>query len=472
MNEIKIAGGVALVGRRLGAGGMALAILLAVGCGTVKRYRSVDNTLTEKPVVELENADESRLRVRMAISDTKISETDPPAAYKSLWDLHNGGQKALLGILAERYKDNDKFNSILNNKYLADKDDAGGTIDLTRKNVRIVFNISRWHPYELIKNGLDGFSPADRIEYLKYTLTLDSSTTLQFTNWNKYTTAYGSIDIADVSFSQSLSLSGGFGDSAVGQAAAGVGVSGSASESKTENQKVKYRYIQLNGSIGKKFIELESEGTREIDLSGNVIADVNMQFDAFPEILYTLAKAKDDSGNYLPSEKVVLNENIGLVPNEPAIHDIQATLTYDYAYRHVVSGDKTFYEWDDKVKYVTGTVSKKVTLLRAQDIIPGFCCLKFQDDPSRHNKNFIKVRNLSAGASAQETNLAFPDRQSANAFIGWLLSYKCPEKELHQPIQLKNGYALWYNGSFLTKQQLLDNKDPLMAVFEYDVAAQ
>jgi hypothetical protein len=443
--------------------------MLATACSTVKRYTSVSDTQKEKPIFLARGADEDSLRVRMDISDSRISDPAPSSEGKSLWDLGNEGQKELLDILSQRYKDNDKFTDILNTQYLSDDGGGGGAIDYVRKNVRIVFSISRWHPYEIMGN-VNGFSPADRIEYLKYKLTLDdSASTIKFTGWNRYGTAYGSINIADVSFQENLSASAGAGNSAgiiTGGSGSGAGVTASAS--KTEAQKVRYRYIQLNGSISNKSLQLESEGTREVDLAGNVTADVTMAFDAFPEVLYSLSKVKNDSGIFLQPVEVHLSETVALVPKETTIHSIRAMLTYDYAYRHVLKGDKTFYEWDDKVKYVTGTVSKEVTLMKAKDILPPFCCLKFQCDTSTHNKNFIKIRNLAAGLGVQETNLAFPNQSAANTFITWLVSYKCPPAELNQPIKLKNGYALWYNGSFLTRQRILDNQDQLAEIFQYD----
>jgi hypothetical protein len=446
-----------------------LGLAMLAACSTVKRYSNVDNTQKEEPVVLSKGANEDSIRVRMNISDSKISDPAPSGSYKSLWDLGNEGQKELLDILAQRYKDNDKFTDILNNQYLSDDDKGSGAIDYVRKNVRIVFSISRWHPYDIMGKA-NGFSPADRIEYLKYKLTLDDpASTIKFTSWNRYGTAYGSINIADVSFQESLSASAGAGNSAgilTGGSGSGAGVT--ASTSKIENQKVRYRYIQLNGSISSKSLQLESEGTREVDLAGNVTADVTMEFDAFPVVLYSLSNPKHDSGIFLQPGEVHLNETVALVPKETTIHNIRALLTYNYAYRHVEKGDKTFYEWDDKVKYVTGTVSKEVTLMKARDIIPPFCCLKFQCDTSTHNKNFIRIRNLAAGLGVQETNLAFANQSAANTFITWLVSYKCPSGELNQPIKLKNGYALWYNGSFLTRQRILDNQDQLAEIFQYD----
>jgi hypothetical protein len=443
--------------------------MLTGACSTVKRYSSVDNTQKEKPVFLSAGDNEENIRVRMDISDSKISNPAPSSEGKSLWDLGNEGQKELLDILSQRFKDNDKFTDILNNQYLSDDGGGGGTIDYVRKNVRIVFSISRWHPYDIM-GKVNGFSPADRIEYLKYKLTLDdSASTIKFTSWNRYGTAYGSVNIADVNFQESLSASAGAGSEAgiiTGGSGSGAGVSASAS--KTESQKVRYRYIQLNGSISSKSLQLESEGTREVDLAGNVTADVTMEFDAFPEVLYALSKTKTDSGIFLQPGEVHLNETVALVPKETTIHNIRAMLTYNYAYRHVEKGDKTFFEWDDKVKYVTGTVNKEVTLMKAKDILPPFCCLKFQCDSSIHNKNFIKIRNLAAGLGVQETNLAFANRSAANTFITWLVSYKCPPAELNQPIRLKNGYALWYNGSFLRRQRILDNQDQLAEIFQYD----
>jgi hypothetical protein len=429
----------------------------------------VDRTQKEKPVFLAEGQNEDSLRVRMDISDSRISEPAPSGSFKSIWDLKNDGQKQLLDILNQRYKDNDKFIDAVNNQFLADDGGSGGTIDYVKKDVRIVFSISRWHPYDLISAKSDGFSPADRIEYLKYRLTLDDpNSTIKFTSWNKYGTAYGSINIADVSWQQTLSAEADAGSVAtlINNNSAGALVSASAS--KNENQRVRYRYIQLNGSISNHSLQLESEGTREVDLAGNVMVDVTMDFDAFPEIIYGLFKAKNDSGVFLEPEQVQLNEAVALVPRETTIHDIKAILTYDYAYRHVEGGDKTFYEWDDKVKYVTGTVSKEVVLMKAKDILPPFCCLKFQRDYANAGKNFIKIRNLAAGVGVQETTLTFANQSAANAFITWLVSYKCEKKDLNKPIKLKNGYAIWYNGAFLTRQRILDNADQIAEIFQYD----
>jgi hypothetical protein len=445
----------------------ATLLLLSTGCTTVKRYRSVDQTTKEPPISDTDKSyDEKNLRVRMEVSDVKISPPDVKPTYKSLWDLGNNGQKQLLAILTDRFKDNDKFLAALNNKYLSKADDDDNpVIDLTKKKVRIVFTISRWHPYDLIQDKDYGFTPADRIEYLKYRLNLnDPNSSIHFTNWNKYTTEYGSIDIADLSFQQSVTASAGYGDTT-----AGLNASVSGTASRTENQKVKYRYIQLNGRIGSKFLELESEGTREIDLSGNVMADVDIQFDPIPEYVYSLKKSKDDSGNFILPDKIELQTTMALIPNDESIHDITAGLTYDYAYRHVERKANTIYEWDDKVKYFTGSVTKKVTLLIAKDMIAPFCCIRVLGKDPPGAKVFFKLKDNTAGAGHLETTLSFPDKSSADSFIKWLISYKCADADLTKPIVIGKEYQLFYRGAPVTKDQIEKQKNLLLSVFEYSI---
>ena len=123
------------------------------------------------------------------------------------------------------------------------------------------------------------FSPADRIEYLKFSLEIPEKYNLQFTEWNRYSTEYGEIEIADVSFSRSFDMD------MEGSMAQKGDAGGKGSLSRSEEQEVRSRYLKLNGSISDRKIGVEEEGTREIDLTGNVIADVSLEFEGFPERL-------------------------------------------------------------------------------------------------------------------------------------------------------------------------------------------
>ena len=47
----------------------------------------------------------------------------------------------------------------------------------------------------------------------------------------------------------------------------------------------------------------------------------------------------------------------------------------DYVFRNVISGQKTFPEWDDRVKYYNGSVSKTIPLFTSDDYVPDFYCI-------------------------------------------------------------------------------------------------
>ena len=79
-------------------------------------------------------------------------------------------------------------------------------MDYTARNLRMVFTISRARDFASLGDRSGKFSPADRIEHLKFTLEIPTEYHLHFTGWNRYTTEYGEMEIADVSFSRSIDL--------------------------------------------------------------------------------------------------------------------------------------------------------------------------------------------------------------------------------------------------------------------------
>jgi hypothetical protein len=95
----------------------------------------------------------------------------------------------------------------------------------------------------------------------------------------------------------------------------------------------------------------------------------------------------------------------------PRIADIKdtlfANLKMKYYYRNVAWGKKSFPEWDDRVRYYTGTVSKTVPLFTKRDYVPEFFCIG-KKTPVReiliietaHNRNYaLKFRTYSEAAN-------------------------------------------------------------------------
>lgn len=362
-------------------------------CTSVKRfksatYKSVDNTLVD-----------------MELFGSMLVPEGIEMVGRNLWDLSAGAQTQLIQILNERYPDNRQFMGSLGNEYLGD----GGVVpeNYTRKELRMVFTISRQRDFTTLNNSSSRFSPADRIEYLSFSLEIPQSYNLVFTGWNRFTTEYGEVEIADVSFSRSIDLDADL----TGLSRTDLGAKGSLG--RDETQEVRSRYLKLNGSISDYRIGVEEEGTREIDLTGNVIADVSLEFKGFPErITIPVFAGRDQAGAGI-REVIALQFMDVLVPRiEEAPDTIKGLLQLDFIYRHVQSGWKTFQEWDDQVEYYSGTIKKEVPLFTKSGYLPGLYTIGTEPGPG----DAIKVRT----AAGRVYPLQFRNYMDASRFLDWL----------------------------------------------------
>jgi hypothetical protein len=168
--------------------------------------------------------------------------------------------------------------------------------------------------------------------------------------------------------------------------------------------------MKLNGSISDKLISIEEEGTREIDLTGNVIADVALEFDAFPErMLVPVFSGDGKTKGTLSSFRFV---DVMVPRMEEKSDTIHALLKLEYVYRHVQAGSNTFAEWDDQVEYYTGTVQKQIPLFLKEDYLPGFYCIE-----DRNERN--ELLKISQGNNRVYL-LQFLSYQDAFRVLEWL----------------------------------------------------
>lgn len=442
-------------------------IILMIGatcltaCTTFKTFR------------RYQSAAPAKVKDNLAAIDLFMTKVDSPAKKdegQNLWKLADHGQAELIKTLDKRSPTNEKFIKSLNNTYLKKSDD-GDPLDLSGKDLTMVFTITKQRDYEHLGDENSTFSPADRIEYLHYDLTFaDTSIPLRFKRWNRYTTEYGSLDIGDVSFSRSLSATAGIGDSSF-FLSPNVSVTGTASDS--ESQHIKYRFLKLNGQIRNDNTQLyvEEEGQREIDLTGNVIANVTCSFRKNPVPIFTAGSLQDDDNKYNQPEKVSITPRTALVPDVNINTErIDARLTMVYIYRHVTNfrGQRSFYEWDDKVQYYKGTDTKTVTLFRKEDILPKIAYIGKlgQDKNVQQPYRFVlKVRQ-----NGLPEVLRFKSVDDANDFIDWLENFPAGPADLDKPIVI-GGFTILRteNGTEapLTKKYIDDNKTLFLAVSEY-----
>ncbi len=396
-----------------------LLLFLLSSCTSVNRFKSASYKGEDHSLVDME------------LFGATLEHPGQDQSGKSLWDLDAGAQTQLIKILNERNPGNAQFTEALNQAYLADGE--GSFVDFTKNDLRMVFTISRKKDYKLMGEPGSRFSPADRIECLKFSLRIPDEYKLQFKGWNRYATEYGEVEIADVSFSGSIDLSG---DISTEYVEGGI----KASSGRKEDQAVRTRYLKLNGRISPKIIEMEAEGNREIDLAGNVLADVSLAFEGFPErISFPVYSAGSEDS---PGPVTGINFMDILVPRISDLPDsIMATLEMEYIYRHVSSGWKSYQEWDDRVAYYSGRVEKQVSLFNRDQYVPLIFCLGRDEEVGEGEVEALGIRS-SAGI---DYPLQFLDYREAGTFLEWLKGSGSgsDEKDLSKTIKAGSFILLW-----------------------------
>ncbi len=372
-----------------------LIIILITGCTKVKRFKSADYKGVDHSLVD------------MSLFGASLDQPISQAEGLSLWDLSADAQTQLIKIYNERYPDNARFTAELNRQYMGDA--LGSGLDFTRRNLRMVFTISKKKAYASLGESGSHYSPADRIESVKFSLELAPEYNLQFAGWNRYTTEYAEVEIADVSFSRSIDLGGDI-------SAEFAEGSLKSSTSRKEDQALKTRYLKLNGSISPLRLEMEAEGCREIDLAGNVLADVSLEFVGFPERI-TLPAYTGEKELPFPGFSQLHFIDVMVPQMEHVPDSIMAILEMEYVYRHVESGWKTFQEWDDRVAYFSGKVSKQIPIFLKAEYLPSLYCLGVEGAENEENeKETIRL----SSASGAEYPLQFLDHQEAQRFLDGL----------------------------------------------------
>lgn len=377
---------------------------LGSGCTTLKRYNSIEPSGTDNNLADID------------LFGLKLSRAKPENMNKTLWDLSADAQSQYIKILNSRYPDNEQFLQAMSFKYLKE-DETLPPDDYVSKDLRLIFSVSKLRDYgkRYLSSGFD-LSPADRIEYLKISLTIPEDTRLRFTGWNMFSTEYGSVEIADISFSRNIELSpSGFISAENGESGGEISTGGKSSVSRKEDQEIKYRYLKLNGRINKYKIEIEEEGVREIDLTGNISADVSLEFERSPEIMTAITGLQDSSGMFNDPDKLMIRHTEAMIPSmENSMDTIYAELSMAYVFRNVLNGRKTFPEWDDRIKYYTGSITKTIPLFVSGDYVPEFYCIGINNTPDR--RDLLKV----SSPGKMIYSIIFKNYSEASAFCEWL----------------------------------------------------
>ncbi len=370
---------------------LLLPLLLLYSCSSVKRFASASYQGEDHELADIH------------LYGYHLHDAGPADPGQHLWDLSATAQTALIKVLDRRYPANSDFLSALNQRY---PDKALSGMDYLNKQLDLVFSISRKRNFSALNQPALHFSPADRIAWLSFKLEIPASYPLHFLQWDHFATEYGNLDIADVGFSRSIDLS------AKAPINDLVSAEARGKFSRDERQALQAQYLRLNGSLSDKQLRLEQEGTREIDLSGNVTTSVSMAFDGVSTSL-VMPVYQDIAGSPGTGESIKAIRLVPvLVPAMESVPDtLKGILSMDYVYRHVQKGWPTFAEWDDEVEFYSGRVEKEVLLFTRSEIVPVFAGIRAGDEAF-----------FLGGPGNESRPLQFTDYAAADRFLSALRS--------------------------------------------------
>jgi len=326
--------------------------------------------------------------------------TTKPTQYKKIFDLSDHGQQAFINALKEKEIETDNFLSKLLSSL--ESKQSKNVIDQTKFSRKLVLSI---------KNETD--FPANRIDTIKLTLTIKDSKKVKFSNWDKIVTNYQSIDIGKLTLGKTSSFS--FSPEITTEAGASAKFGTLSYErSLKEEVSIKDRSV-TSGTLTDEEAILFQKGAPGMDLSGNLIADVEFEVtDIAVKTLYKFDHLfKKDGSPETEHKNINIIETLALYPNLK--EDIKGGLEFDFVFREVKSGQETFLEGDDSVVFQKGKgktdditlIKKDEYALKAWRII----C----------NKDYL---HLFFKGRKKATVIDFPSYDDAQLFLKWVKDLK------------------------------------------------
>ncbi len=218
-----------------------------------------------------------------------------------------------------------------------------------------------------------GFNPADRLEATDVAIKLANA---RFESWDTLATAYTTINAGTMQLTQQRGATEKIAASPPGTAPVSASAALEASQSNTlvENYTAAIQAETLTATIEQdgRTLVIHRQGGSNIDLTGNTVIKVVMSYTgASPMFTYafSVGQYKDSKGKWLPPRKLkIAARPVSAVPPGVAIH---AQVTLVYTIRHVLSGDSTYEERDDKVlEYTSAPVTNEVELIAQREASP------------------------------------------------------------------------------------------------------
>lgn len=196
--------------------------------------------------------------------------------------------------------------------------------------------------------------PADRIESVRLQLTRLTGGA-RFEGWDKLVTAFQTIDLGSLTFTQKRDVSAELGltlpAALLGAAPTVRSSSGSQLE---EQQTLKDRVVMVNGVLRPDSAVLLEQGGLGLDLTGNLATDFLIRMTRSQGAQITrVTHPRMATGGVDCGTKPVFQRQAVKFPTDTV--PVRANLVLTYRFRHVKTGDQTVQEGDDDVDLVEVT---------------------------------------------------------------------------------------------------------------------
>ena len=393
---------------------------------TLKRYKKIIPSKVDNDIVTM-----TVVSNKITAPTTSSSEV----VHKTIFDLSTNGQQSVLNT-----RNLDEVEKLLNKKYQETEKEKKSYIESNLSTIRLTFSIGRNVDYKLID---DQFNAYDRIEFLQYSFKLDPKfNEVTFDKWNKYNTEYGSLDIGSIEYNRTFTgnIDANYGVEAStnsksinnsedengnkitteqnNNSKASAGITGKLgyTNSKKENQNIKNRYVQLSGILKKDEFEIIQQGNREIDLAGNVSIEMTVKLPIEDIYFCNFKNLFNEEDLPSPITSVKMSVKLNRIPDRNILKNgLFGTLNYNYAVRHIVKNANTIFEYDDKIQFITGKVSKaNVTILSNEDVTTPIYFLSFKIDNQDKSLQFFNGVN--------PMTIHFKSYLEAKDFRTWLIN--------------------------------------------------
>lgn len=330
----------------------------------------------------------------------------PPPRQKGLFDLSDRGQEAYITALAGKEKDADGLIARLTTPLESKQPANENKIDKTGLSRKLVFSI---------KIGEAKRKPANRIERIDLALKLSGTNDIKFLTWDKIVTESQVVDIGKLTFGETTSFSIAPEISLAGDVLGKLGGGGwSHSRTAQEEVTIKDRYV-ISGTLSDKKAILSVKGVTNVDLSGNLIVDIEFKADSPGELgIITFGDLFDNGEPETDIKKIKIGYKHALYPN--LCDAVKGDLEYSFVFREVTEGHETVPEGDDTVVFRrgNGTLRDIAIIKRGEHLFKTWQIM-------HKDKDLLHI--LLAGRDVP-TLINFQSNDDADTFLKWLRSVR------------------------------------------------